>query len=804
MLISYAWLTELLGADPGLDRVVERLTLGGLEVEHVERVGAHLRDVVIARVVSTRPHPKSRNPLTLVTVDDGSQELEVVCGASNVPPPGGLVCLARLGATVFGDDGKPFTLEARPVAGIESRGMLCAEDELGLGDGHAGILVLDEGTPGVSLGDIPGLVDTVLTLNVTPNRGDALSHYGVARDVAALLGIDFSPAPAPAALASLDARASELVTVSIEDPDRCPRYVAAALKGVTVKPSPLWARVRLHRLGVRAINNLVDVTNLVMLETGQPLHAFDRDRVGGAAITVRAARAGEVMRTLDGVDRALVEGDVVIADADGAVALAGVMGGERSGIGDQTRDVILECAAFDPRAVRRTARRLGMHTESSHRFERGVDVEALPSVAQRAASLLTRFGGGAQAQGLVDVYAAPQGRRRVTMRLSRAAALLGDEVTRDEATRSLRALGFDVADGEGDVVVGAVPPFRNDVSREVDLIEEVARVCGIDRIAPTLPPTRGARAGVTRDFKLRRRLRETLASLGLDEAIFTLFSSPAEIEAAGIDPSTAVPLANPLSAERGLLRPSLVPRLVAAIGRARRHGEPRVRLFELASVFSRSADPTDPLPDERTRVAVAMAGPRDAWLAKPDDVDFYDLKGVVQELCERMTGETPTLHTEGTAPPWAHPRAFAFVRLGGRDIGALGALHPDVVERADLGRTAMVADLDAEALGLTLKKPAARVPPRFPAVRRDVSLRVAKSVPAGALIEGLRAGAGELCEDVALFDRFAGGDLAPTEHALAFALTFRAADRSLNDAEVDPRFEAAVAAVCEAHGATRR
>lgn len=811
MLISYAWLTELLGVDPGLDRVTERLTLGGLEVEHIEPVGAHLRGVVIAKVVSTRPHPKSRNPLTLVTVFDGENTLEVVCGASNVPPPGGLVCLARVGTTVFDHDAKPFTLQARPVAGIDSHGMLCAEDELSLGNSHGGIIVLDPETPhppGTPLSDLDGLVDTILTLNVTPNRGDALSHRGVARDVSALLGLGEPHRASPVISSLFDQKSPSPITVTITDPKDCSRYTAALVRNVSVRPSPLSLRVRLHRLGVRSINNLVDVTNLVMLETGQPLHAFDLSRLATGSITVRRAHHGEVLRTLDAVDRELVGTDIVIADSDGPVALAGVMGGERSAITEHTRDIVIECAAFDPRAVRRTARRLSLHSESSHRFERGVDLEALPSVSRRAVSLVTELAHATHDNNFVDVYPSPYVRRRVTLRLARAEALLGCSVSAPEAARSLTALGFDLAhpNTSADVRVldVGVPAHRNDVSREVDLVEEIARIHGLEKISPTLPRSHGARAGVTRDFSLRRRLRVTLAALGLDEAVFTVFTAPAELTALGFDPTHSIALANPLSAERNLLRPSLLPRLVASVGRARRRGEPRVRLFEVASVFLPKHTPGEALPDELTRVSVVLAGPRDAWLTRPDEMDFYDLKGVVTELCERLTGASPTLHTDGDLPPWAHPRAFARLTLGGRDLGAMGALHPDVVERADLGRTAWVAELDAAALGVMLKKPLAKAPPKYPSVRRDVSLRVAKSIPAGALIEALQSTVGELCEDVVIFDRYAGPELLPTEHALAFALTFRAADRSLSDTEVDRCFEAAVHAVQTRYGAERR
>ncbi|MBL8604734.1 MAG: phenylalanine--tRNA ligase subunit beta [Myxococcales bacterium] len=791
MQVSLGWLEELLGTSLDLGRVAEALTLGGLEVEHIAHHGAHLDRVVVARVLSSRAHPSSKNPLTLVTVDLGDETTEVVCGAPNVPAPGGLVCFARLGATVFGKGGAPMVLEAKPIAGITSTGMLCAEDELGLGTDHHGIIVLDgDLAPGTPLDTLAGMRDAVLTLNVTPNRGDALSHLGVARDVAAMLGLD-APKLAPITAAAGGAPARESVAVTLSDP-RCGRYIASVVRALTVKPSPLALRVRLHRLGVRPINNLVDVTNLVMLETGQPLHAFDRRHLKGDRIEVRAARPGERLETLDGVVRALDPDDLVIADGDAASALAGIMGGQGSGIADDTAEVVLEVARFDPRAVRKTARRFGMHTESSHRFERGTDPDAIAAVAARAAAWLAVLGGGVVAPDPVDVNTVNIEPKTVSLRTARTEALLGVALSAETQGRYLARLGFGVR-AEGATLVATVPGWRNDVTREVDLIEEVGRVHGFDKLIPVLPPTRGARAGATRDWHLRRRVRETLASLGLDEAVFPVFVTPRDIGALGLDPAEAPRLTNPLSEERAVLRSSLLPRLVVGVGNARRRGEPRVRLFEIGAVFGPGA-PGDALPREETRLAVALAGPRDTWLSKPDEVDLFDLKGVIEELAARTVHGEATFHRDGEAPPWAHPKLFARVRLGAREVGAMGALHPDVVARADLGRTAFVAELDLAAFGVALGAPRAKAPPRFPAVRRDVALLVNRDVPAGQIAETLATHAGPLCREVKLFDRYLGRELPEGTHSLAFAMTFRADDRSLEGAEVETLSEAALKA----------
>lgn len=803
MIFSYHWLCTLLGVDPGLDRVVERLTLSGLEVEHVAREGAHLDDVSVAKVLSTRPHPNSKNPLTLVTIDrgHGAEPLEVVCGASNVPAPGGLVAFARVGAKVLTRDGAPFTIEARPVAGVMSEGMLCAEDELGLGSSHEGILILtDEGAPvGARLSEMHGMVDQLLTLNVTANRGDVLSHRGLAREIAALFDLRQPDAPVTFDGVALEVEAASLVDVQVRDASLCPRYAAAVLRGVRVGPSPLWARVRLSRLGVRSINNVVDVTNLVMLETGQPLHAFDRDALRGGRVEVRRARAGERMLTLDGVERSLSEDDLLICDGEGPIALAGVMGGEHSGVSTATKDIVLECAVFDPRTVRRTARRLGMHTESSHRYERGIDASAVPLVIARCMALFSKLAGATPARGFVDLVAAPAVPREIPLRLERQRALLGVSVDASESASILRRLGCAVR-VEGDALFATVPPHRNDLHIEVDLIEEVARVWGYERVPATLPGSRGAPAGATRDFHARRAARELATALGFDEAIHFTFISPRECASLGFDPDRCVRITNPLSEERSVMRPSLLPKLVGSIAHARRHGEQRVRLFEVGSVFAPSAEA---LPEEQTRLALVMAGPRDAWLSRADEVDFYDLKGVVEELVVQATGEEARFHREGELPAWAHPRASACVRVGGADVGFIAALHPDAVEGADLGRGAVVAELSLAGVSTRLHAPVARAPSRQPASRRDVSLLVSTRHDAQAITEALRESAGLLCQSVTLVDRYQQG-LAPEHHALTFALVFRGDERTLLDAEVDAATQCAVDEAARRFEATRR
>jgi phenylalanyl-tRNA synthetase beta chain len=554
----------------------------------MKRVGTGLSRVVVAEVVNVEPHPRRPN-LTLVTVRSGgsSGDERVVCGAPNVPGPGGLVVRAGPGVVL---PALGAALEAKEIGGVLSAGMLCSEAELGLSEDAAGILVLPPGyaAPGTALLDAePRATDTILELDVTPNRGDALGHVGVAREVAALFGLPFAyPEPGRPAKTA-DATLESLITVQNEDTERCPHYGAAAVLGVTIAPSPAWLRWRLHALGIRAISNVVDITNLLLLEAGQPLHAFDLDRVRGQKIVVRRARSGEPFATLDGVARNLDPDDLVICDAEGPSALAGVMGGLDSEIRESTCRVLLECAYFTPRAVRRTARRHGLHTESSHRFERGVDWAAIPRVLERAKVLLTELAGGAAVPGAVHAAGPAPALPRVTLRSRRIDALLGAPVPFDEATASLERLGLRIVERQQDSEHGPIAivegtSWRPDIEREVDLIEEVARLRGLDALPTVLPPIRPQPPRPT--GKLERDVSREAVSLGLYETLAYAFVSPDDLQAVHA-PAPCVVLQNPLSEERSVMRTSLLPGLLEALRRARRRGERSVRLFSVGPRF---------------------------------------------------------------------------------------------------------------------------------------------------------------------------------------------------------------------------
>lgn len=822
MLVSYRWLCELV---PRLDRdpseVAEALTAVGLAVDGVTDHETALRPLLLVEVLEVAPHP-TRSTLQLVTVRTrpvatvGSPALSmappsrqapapvapelltVVCGASNVPAAGGVVVLAGLGLKLPGVD---FVLTRRDIGGVFSEGMLCSEAELGLAEASDGILTFAPGThvPGTRFIDaFPEARDVVFELDVTPNRPDALGHVGVARDLAALFELELV-LPQAAAPAEAGPEVSQLVTVVNETPERCPRYGLAIVNGARIAPSPAHMRWRLHRLGTRPISNVVDVTNWILLEFGQPLHAFDLAHVRGQRIVIRTATAGETLVTLDGQTRVLVGDDVVIADGEGPTALAGVMGGQGSEIGQATQSVLLECAYFSPRSVRRTARRQGMRTESSHRFERGTDHGATDVVLDRARSLLCELSGATAAPGTARADGAAIEIPAIEFRNERMDRLLGVDVPFKEATRTLGRLGFhveyarDTKSGQVALVRGA--SHRPDVAIEADLIEEVARIRGLDAIPtvlPAIPPQAPRLSG-----KMLRQASQSAVELGLSEALTYSFVARRDLELLSA-PEPVVTLSNPLTEERSVLRTSLLPGLIEALRRAGRRGEKRVQLFSLGSIFlpvdtahtlseARPEQPEDRgrLPYEQPTFAAILAGPRDEHLVlNPADVDIYDAKAVAVGMVERMTGRSARVSREFRLLH-LHPRGAASIEVEGRAVGSFGPLHPDVVQAFDLDGPALVVELDLAAIEAVGRRGARYQPiPKLPAIRRDLSLVVSDLVPASEVLAAIALAGGPLCESVEVATEFRGGSVPDGHRSLTFRVVYRdpAARRNADDA----------------------
>jgi phenylalanyl-tRNA synthetase beta chain len=800
MKVPLSWLRELVEVPETAEALAQRLTLAGLEVESIQHLGADWDPdkVVVARIERVEPHPNA-DRLRLVTVDlgDGRQQT-VVTGAPNVRA-GQKVVFGGLGARyidLHDPERKLTTLKKTTIRGVASEGMVMSEAELGLSDEHEGIIELSDDAPvGVPARDYLG--DAVLELEITPNLVHNFSVHGVAREVAALYDRPLRlPAPRPAGWeAAAQERAGEPL-VTIAAPDLCARYVGAVIRGVRVAPSPRWLQHRLRLLGVRPINNIVDVTNYVMLEYGQPLHAFDLRRLRGGRIIVRRARPGETMETIDHEQRALDEQMLVIADAERAVAIAGIIGGVDSEISHDTVDVLLESANFAMKSIRRTRRALRIRTEASSRFERGLDPELALPAAQRAAELILHLCPGARIERVHDAYPRPPQPVVIDFPLSEVPRLLGVDHPADTVVAVLKRLGFTVEPGTGGAAAPllrvGVPSWRSDVRIPADLVEEVARVIGYETLPDTLPT--GAPPGVRRDPRLlfEESVRDVLVAAGLFEIISYSWTSPEELarlrggDAWSADRPADLPLleiVNPLRPESRTMRPTLLPALLTTLAQNLKRRE-SVRLFEVASVYL----PTGPdtLPVERRTLALGLAGARAprSHYGSLEPVDFFDLKGAVEALLGRL-GIVATYRPGG--PDLFHPGRRAELVIGEAVAGVLGELHPALAGDWDLaGQRAALAEINLDVLRAAL--PAARrfVPlSHFQAVVQDLAVVVDAATPASAVRDVIVAAAPYLITGVRLFDVYQGPPIPEGKKSLAFEITLQARDRDLPDFEIE-------------------
>ncbi|MBE3586705.1 MAG: phenylalanine--tRNA ligase subunit beta [Thermoanaerobacter sp.] len=807
MRVSFKWLQEYVDIPVSPAELADRLTMAGLAVEGLEEPGKEISNVVTGRIVKIEPHPNA-DRLVVCLVSTGEPEpRQIVTGATNVRE-GHVVPVALEGARLAGG----LVIKKARLRGVESRGMLCSGQELGLdpktlpADQANGIMILPEDTPlGVDVRPVIGLDDVIFDLDLTPNRGDCLSMIGVAREVAALLG-------QPLRLPRMEVReipGSSLegrVRVDILEPGLCRRYVARLFTGVKVGPSPLWMQERLRAAGLRPISNIVDITNYVMLELGQPLHAFDYDRLKDGHIIVRRAQPGETIVTLDGSRRQLEPEMLVIADPGGAVAVAGVMGGLETEVTENTTTVLLESAHFHPTSIRRTSRVLGLRSEASTRFEKGIDLEGCLAAASRAASLLVEIGAGEVVAGAVDNYPSPAAKKTIILRPERVEYILGAEIPREETANLLTRLGFKVQDAGRDLLVN-VPSYRVDINLEIDLIEEVARIYGYDRIPASLPygvTTRGARTG---EQALVKRLKEVLVECGLTEVITYSFVSPAVFDRFKVPADSrlrrALSLQNPLSVEQSIMRTMLLPGLLEVLARNFHRRVTSGAIFEVGRVFLPREG--EALPEERPVLAAAAMGQGAAgWNRPPLPLDFYYLKGVLETLAARLG--LPGLHLEREREnPAFHPGRTARVVVDGKTVGVLGELHPDVLEEYELDTRVCAFELDlASLLALTGGPPRYQPLPRLPGVRRDLALVVSREVPAADVLRVIRRAGGNLLRSVELFDVYEGEQVKEGCRSLAFSLLFQAGDRTLTDAEVTARIEAISGALVEELGAELR
>ena len=782
MKFSENWLRELVEIKTDRAALTHALTMAGLEVEELTVLGEGLTGVVVAEIVAAEKHPEA-DRLQVCKVDAGQGELlQIVCGAPNARV-GIKVPLAMVGASLPGG----MSIKAAKLRGVESFGMLCSAKELGIDADASGLLELPLDAPvGQSLADYLGLPDASIELKLTPNRPDCLGLVGLAHDVAALFGSAVKVPVQVAAPVTSEAKRG----IQLQAGKDAPRYLGRIVEGIDpAARTPLWLKERLRRAGLRPISAVVDITNYVMLELGQPLHAFDNDTLQGD-IVVRHARGGETLKLLDGSDAKLDEGFVLIADERNALAVAGVMGGFDSRVTDATRNIFLESAHFAPAAIMGRARKLGMHTDASHRFERGVDPELPRRALERATELLLSIAGGHAGPVLVAENLADLPKpAAVKLRRARLKRVLGVDVADAEVARIFTALGMQV-ETHADGWQITAPSSRFDIEREEDLIEEVARIFGYDNI-PTLTPTGALTLTIEPEARINElALREQLAARGYYEAVNLSFVAAELLTRWGFT-ERLVPLANPLSADLAVMRPSLLPGLIEALRHNRARQQERVRLFEVARVFA-AGDP----PVETPSLAIVASGTAGAeqWGEPSRVLDFHDLKGDFDALIA-WGGEPQrwSVHADGL-PAWLHPGRGARVARDGETVGYLGALHPQLAKALDLGADVHVLEVALEPL-LARRLPKAQPVPRFPMVRRDIAVDLPEEISWSQIEQTVRSSLGERLKELQLFDRYSGKGVEAGRKSLAMGLILQDASRTLTDDDADRCVQEAIAAL---------
>lgn len=809
MKVSLKWLSDYVDVPSDIKEFCDRLDLTGTGVEGVETLGATFDGVVVGYVETCEEHPDSDH-MHVVTVDVGGEEpIQIVCGAPNIAQ-GIKVPVATVGAVLPGD----FKIKKSKLRGVASCGMCCSKRELGLGTDHEGIWVLPEdAVVGTPIAEYLGLTDTVIDLEITPNRPDCLSMVGFAREVGAMYGLDWRE---PAAqLEEADEPIEGQVSVTIDDAERCPRYTARLIKGVKVGPSPDWLVERLTAIGQRSINNIVDVTNYVLFELGQPLHTFDFDTLdledGAAHIIVRAAQDGEKLVTLDETERELTSDMTVIATPKRAVALAGVMGGLDSEVTDATVNVLLETAAFSPAHTSRTSRNLGLISESSLRYERRVDDMNVDERADYAAALIAEVSGGTVCSGIVDEWPAGTPEERVlAFRIERFQKMMGEAIPVEFVTDCLDRLGCIVTD-EGEGVLRVVAPtFRPDLEREIDLYEEVLRLYGMDRIPSTLPAGRGRLGVRTPQQLVDAKLHATLSACGMNETMTYSFAAADDVEKLRMNEEglgEAAELINPMNAEQSCMRRTIVPGLLRSVAYNQSRGVSNIQLYEIGTVFSAREGAAQP--KERRKLAGVLAGAMGpvAWNNAPAAFDFFDGKGVLESIARELAlSKVRFKALSAEEAPHLQPGRAAQMLSGGDVVGWVGEIHPLAADAFEAAAPVVAFELDMAVLERAARPARDYVDvPQFPAVARDAAFVVDESVTNEKLMQCMTSAGGKLLEGVQLFDVYRDEErIGAGKKSMAYSLTYRAADRTLTSEEVDKAHDRLVKKVSNATGAEQR
>jgi phenylalanyl-tRNA synthetase beta chain len=778
--VSLNWLKQYVDVKLPAAEIASRLTLAGIEVKSTNVIGADWEGISVGQILEVVQHPNA-DRLHLVTLDLGTRTETVVCGAPNVAV-GAKIAYAPVGAKLIdGHTGKTEILKPAKIRGVASNGMCCSEKELGISENHEGIIILPAdvaiGTPLIEL-----LGDAVFNLEVTPNRPDCLGMTGLAREIAATTG---SPFHLPdATYAENEVAIKDKVTVEIQDPDLCPRYCASLITGIKIGESPEWMKKRLLSYGMHPINNIVDITNFVMLEYGQPLHAFDYEKIQGKGIVVRRAKSGERLTSLDGVERTLTREMLVIADKERAVAVAGIMGGANSEVTENTTSILLESASFKATSIHFTGRTLSMPSEACVRFERGISAELTLPALKRATQLMVELGGGQAVKGIIDVYPGKVDRKPIRITTAEIKRTMGMEYSLEQIEKSLTALGFTCqADKAAAWVIARAPYWRSDINIKEDVIEEVARIVGYELIPTTLLPQAIPEQKPAPMTALKRRIRNMMVGYGFQELVsFSLTNMDVLVK---LSPESRKPeplplhLANPASIEQEYLRPTLLAGLLAALTLNKVFIEEGLRLFELGKVY---LNRMENLPDEPDMLCVVMCGPRSGhwWQGASEPMDFFDAKGVVEGLLKQIG---IAAKFEKSADENLHPANQAAITVDGKQIGVVGELHPSVKEHFELTQTVYLFELNVPALLPLIKDKAYKPIPKFPATIRDIALVVDAGVTHQQILETMKGFS--LVTDVVLFDVYSGGQIPAGKKSMAYRLTFQSPDKTLTDQQVN-------------------
>lgn len=804
MRVLHSWLQQYIKFTLRPEVLAEKLGMLGLEIEGIEHLGEKYSGLVVGQVVEKAKHPNA-DKLSVCKVNVGKESLQIVCGGPNVAS-GQKVAVGKVGAVVprnqHDPNGKPFVLSQIKIRGVESFGMICSEYELDLGEDSDGILVLDPSAKvGQPLAQYLGLDDIAYDIEVTPNRPDWLSHVGVAREIGVIL--KRQPKIQEIKLKEASVSIRKHLTVKVDDKVNCRRFAARIIRGVTIQPSPKWLQDTLTKVGLRPRNNVVDITNYVMLECGQPLHAFDYDLLRGKTIIVRSTKGPSSFKTLDGKAHQLPAGAVMVCDAEREVSIAGIMGGENSEIHEATRDVVLESANWNPSNIRRTSKKLGISTDASQRFERGADPEAVVYALNRASQLILDLAGGSLLKGMIDIYPKKIAKRIVPLRIDRANALLGTSLSAKDIMHGLNLLNIKSKGKKGDRILLEIPSYRIDIEREVDLIEEIARVYGYDRIEVKTTVS----LNLVNPFPvstLASRVREHLIGLGFQEAV----TVPMLDEKKGsLGEGSPVRLVNPQSSDMGMLRKSLIPGLLDVVARNQSFGSVDLRLFEIGHVFQQKTQNGGPprleeiTEEEHASLVITGQFSPGGWNTSDRLVDVYDMKGEVANLFAKFALDKPLFISYPTSNCLAEDAVT--VEINGSRCGHLGAVRADLLNLFGIEQQVFVAELNLKPFS-SGKERKYQPLPRFPKVRRDVAFIVDGEVMANDIERTLKEASSGLVSGVELFDVYEGENLPDGKKGLAFGLEMMSREKTLREDEIDAEVETMVKRVEQKFGATLR